>query len=420
MESWWILLHIAATLGWDAQQIDIKMAFLYGLLPDDETQYMEQPKVFEEPGKETMGWNRVGEFGIGQWMKPCYHGIHMSLLWNVHILSKGTKQHHSGSGACWWFSLHRRPTRREWMIQKPNEGNLEDLEFGWSKVLCRYWNYFESKRPYHLLIPNSSHRQNNSPVWPTRCLSSQLTHGSRIEALASRQKEYLNRRSGMTKSNALSISCWMPNLSICWDVSRYHIHRPTTVTIPQFLHVRSLECHYPSCALPKRNSRPKLTLGGHKPIRLLGLTDSDWANCLDMRRSIGGYGFTLGSGLISWTARKQEMVATSSCKAEYTAAFEAAKETIWLRNLLINIGFPQNSPTTILCDNNAAINLSEDPSLHQHVKHIDIKYHFLREHINMGEITLKYINTNNNLANIFTKAIEHQHFSQLRKLLGLK
>ena len=151
----------------------------------------------------------------------------------------------------------------------------------------------------------------------------------------------------------------------------------------------------------------KLTLGGHKPIRLLGLTDSDWANCLDTRRSIGGYGFTLGSGLISWTTHKQKMVATSSCEAEYTAAFEAAKETIWLRNLLINIGFPQNSPTTILCDNNAAINLSEDPSLHQHVKHIDIKYHFLRECVNMGEIMLKYINTNDNLADIFTKAIEH-------------
>ena len=139
-----------------------------------------------------------------------------------------------------------------------------------------------------------------------------------------------------------------------------------------------------------------------------------------MRRSVGGYGFTLGSGLISWNARKQKMVATSSCEAEYTAAFEAAKEFIWLRSLLTSIGFHQNSPSTILCDNNAAINLSEDLSLHQRVKHIDIKYHFLREHVNMGEITLKYINTNDNLTDIFTKAIEHRHFSRLRNLLGLK
>ena len=164
----------------------------------------------------------------------------------------------------------------------------------------------------------------------------------------------------------------------------------------------------------------KLTLGGHKSLELLGLTDSDWANCLDTRRSVGGYGFSLGSGLISWTAQKQKTVATLSCEAEYTATFETAKESIWLRSLLAGIGFPQDSPTTILCDNNAAINLSEDPSLHQRVKHIDIKYHFLREHVNMGEITLKYINTNDNIADIFTKAIEHQCFSRLRNFLGLK
>ena len=157
----------------------------------------------------------------------------------------------------------------------------------------------------------------------------------------------------------------------------------------------------------------KLTLGGDKPIKLVGFTDSDWANCLDTRRSIGGYGFTLRSGLISWNARKQKIVVTSSCEAEYIAAFEAAKESIWLRNLIANIGFRQSSSTLILCDNNTAINSSEDPSLHQCVKHIDIKYHFLQECVNMGEITLKYINTNNNIADIFTKALEHWCFTQL-------
>jgi hypothetical protein len=151
----------------------------------------------------------------------------------------------------------------------------------------------------------------------------------------------------------------------------------------------------------------------------MGFTDSDWANCLDTRRSVGGYGFTLGSGLISWNARKQKTVATSSCEAEYTAAFEASKEVIWLRALLKGINFTAPSATIILCDNNAAINLSEDPSLHQRVKHIDIKYHFLRERVNSNEISMAYINTNNNLADIFTKALEHRRFARLRGLLGV-
>jgi hypothetical protein len=89
--------------------------------------------------------------------------------------------------------------------------------------------------------------------------------------------------------------------------------------------------------------------------------------------------FTLGSGAVSWAAKKQKTVAASSCEAEYIAAFEATKEAIWLRALLTGIDLPPTNSTTIKCDNNASINLSEDLMLHTRVKHIDINYHFLRE-----------------------------------------
>ena len=71
-----------------------------------------------------------------------------------------------------------------------------------------------------------------------------------------------------------------------------------------------------------------LTLGGNNKIKLSGYTDSDWANCLDTCRSIGGYCYSLGSGLISWNAKKQKTVAASSCKAEYVAASESTKEVL--------------------------------------------------------------------------------------------
>ncbi|KAF8651088.1 hypothetical protein AX14_008508 [Amanita brunnescens Koide BX004] len=120
-----------------------------------------------------------------------------------------------------------------------------------------------------------------------------------------------------------------------------------------------------------------LKLGGANEIKLIGYSDSDWANRPDFRRSVGGYAFSLGSGSISWSARKQRNVTTSSCEAKYVAAFKAAKEAVWIRQLLRAIGFPQNEPTTIYCDNNAARILSEDPLLHAQVKHMDIKYHYL-------------------------------------------
>lgn len=156
----------------------------------------------------------------------------------------------------------------------------------------------------------------------------------------------------------------------------------------------------------------KLHLGGNNPISLLGFADSDWANCLDTRRSVGGRAYTLGSGVISWQARKQKTIAASSCEAEYVAAFEACKEAIWLRTLLNAIGHrPLKDPTMILCDNNAAINLSEDPLLRDRVKHISVKHHFLRERVQSQEITLSYINTYDNIADIFTKALDSRKFT---------
>lgn len=101
------------------------------------------------------------------------------------------------------------------------------------------------------------------------------------------------------------------------------------------------------------------------------------------------------------------------------AAYEAVKECIWLRALLTAIGFLDPGPTKLLCDNNAAINLSEDPLLHARVKHVDIKYHFVRERVQSKEINIKYINTNDNVADLFTKALDHKKFTRLRNCLGL-
>jgi hypothetical protein len=164
----------------------------------------------------------------------------------------------------------------------------------------------------------------------------------------------------------------------------------------------------------------KLHLGGNKNINILGYTDSDWANCLDTRRSIGGYTFSLGSGAVSWAAKKQKTVAASSCEAEYIAAFETTKEAIWLRALLTGINITPTNPTRIMCDNNASINLSEDPTLHTRVKHIDINYHFLRERVQSKEVLLSYIRSKENIADIFTKPLEKYQFIKLRELLGVK
>ena len=103
-----------------------------------------------------------------------------------------------------------------------------------------------------------------------------------------------------------------------------------------------------------------------------------------------------------------------------SALLSSQQEAIWIRSLLDGIGFKQIEPTTINCDNNSAINLSEDPSLHPHVKHIDIKYHFIRERVQLNEINVSYINTKDNIADAFTKALAAPTFERLRGFMGLK
>lgn len=103
------------------------------------------------------------------------------------------------------------------------------------------------------------------------------------------------------------------------------------------------------------------------------------------------------------------------------AAFESAQECIWLHALLKGISFDTtNKLTPILCNNNAAINLSKDSTLHMLIKHIDIKYHFLQECVQAGKISIHYVNTKYNITDLFIKALATPLFTQLQALLGLQ
>lgn len=163
-----------------------------------------------------------------------------------------------------------------------------------------------------------------------------------------------------------------------------------------------------------------LTLGGWNSTTLSGYSDSDYANCIDTSRSIGGYCFTLGSGMISWSSKKQPTVADSSCYAEYIALHSAAHEVVFLRQLLEGLKFLPNNATTILCDNDAATRLSEDHVWHSHTKHIRVKYHYIRELVLTGDATVTRVGSKDNTADILTKPLARSDFQRLRHCLGLR
>ena len=163
-----------------------------------------------------------------------------------------------------------------------------------------------------------------------------------------------------------------------------------------------------------------LRLGGaNSDTDLIGWTDSDWAQDIDSRRSVGGFVFEIAGGVVSWSSKKQPTVALSTVEAEYMAASNATKEAIWLRSLLEDLGFKQVAATIIYGDNQGCIALSRNPVAHSRAKHIDIRHHFIRERIANSEIDLRYCSTKEMLADIFTKQLPRETFEKFRSALGV-
>ena len=111
-------------------------------------------------------------------------------------------------------------------------------------------------------------------------------------------------------------------------------------------------------------------------------------------------------GPISWLSQRQKLVILSTTEAEYVSACEASKNIIWLRKLSQDISGPCAKPTILYVDNQNAIRVIKNPEFHSRTKHIDIRYHFIREKVGNNEISVKYVNTTVQLADIFTKALE--------------
>jgi hypothetical protein len=152
---------------------------------------------------------------------------------------------------------------------------------------------------------------------------------------------------------------------------------------------------------------------------LVAYTDSDWASNQDDRRSVTGYVFALSGGPVSWASRRQKTVAQSTVEAEYMATAEAVKEAIWWRSFLGELGQPTDSPTKVYSDNAGSISLAHNPEHHARTKHIDVKYHLTREHLQLGTISLQRVPTNENTADVFTKALSRDTYLQHLTGLGL-
>jgi hypothetical protein len=151
---------------------------------------------------------------------------------------------------------------------------------------------------------------------------------------------------------------------------------------------------------------------------LIRYSDADYDGCKIDRKSTSGTCQFLGRSLVSWASKKQNSLALSTVEAEYIAAGHCCAQLLWMRQTLRDYGY-KLSKVPLICDNESAIRMADNPIEHSRTKHIDIRYHFLRDYQQKGDIEIAYVSTHNQLVDIFTKPLDEKTFSKLRNELNV-
>jgi hypothetical protein len=154
-------------------------------------------------------------------------------------------------------------------------------------------------------------------------------------------------------------------------------------------------------------------------LELVGFSDADWCGDKIERKSTSGYLFKFQGAPVSWCSKKQPVIALSSCEAEYVAGSLASCQANWLQSLLSEMGIIEDITVVLNLDNKSAINLAKNPISHGKSKHIETRFHFLRDQVSKGKLKLEFCSSEDQQADIMTKAVKRDQFLKLRREMGV-
>jgi transposase InsO family protein len=431
LESFRLVLHLAAMLDWDIQQFDIKTAFLHGVLPPDEIAYMEQPPGFAEPGKED--W-------VMQLSKSIYGMRQASRIWNQ-TFHKTVKQ--------WGFQR----MKNEWCVyRRVSSTGTTIFALHVDDIICASSSAEETDKFRSELLS----KWEISDLGPIKfALGIAISRDTTSRTISLSQNAYIDRiltRFGQTDAHpcdtpiVLGLRLRRPDMSSGVDAQTEAWMKRTpyrelvgslnylaVATRPDIAHAVGQLSSFLHCYRPnhwaaairvlryiKGTRSLSLVLGGNSPASLVRYADSDFANCYDTSRSVSGYCFSLGSGAISWSSQKQIHTSDSTSYAEYIALHHAGKETIFLRELLDGLGLPPSGSTPLHCDNDTANKVAGDQTNHANIKHWRVRYHSIRDLVELEDAHIVRVASHDNVADIFTKPLSCPHFMRFRAGLGLR
>ena len=411
------LLALAAQLSWSVYQFDVKSAFLNGEL--EEEVYVSQPKGFIISGKEEQVYKlNKALYGLKQAPRAWYAKIDSYFLQNGFERSKNEptlytkRQDKNFLFVCLYvddmiYMGSSSSLIDEFQVCMKKEFEMTDLGllnyFLGIEVKQVEAGVFISQRKYAMDLLKRFNMMNCKTV-PTPMNTNEKLQVDDGTGWVD-EKLFRSMVGGL-----IYLTHTRPDIALSVGIVSRFMHSPS-------------KHHFGAAKRIIRYVAGTVDLGiwyyHVSSFKLIGFTDSDWAGCIEDRKSTSGYMFSLGSGAISWSSKKQATTALSSSEAEYMVATSSACQAIWLRRVLIDLGQEQFEETEIYCDNKAAIALSKNPVYHGRTKHIDIRAHFIRDLVAEGTIILKYCGMDEQVADILTKPLPRNKHEYLSSLLGV-
>ncbi|GJS94799.1 retrotransposon protein, putative, ty1-copia subclass [Tanacetum coccineum] len=384
-----VILSLTACEDYELEQLDVKTTFLHGNL--EETIYMRQPLSFEEGTGNKVCLLNKSLYGLKQSPRQWYKRF------NVYMISNGFSR--SSYDSCVYFKEFA-PGMYIYLLLYVDDMLIackSKSEIEYTKGLMR--KEFDMKE-----------------LGPARkILGMEIVRDKGSRTLKVSQSGYVQK-----------------------ILSNYRMDNGKSVSVPLGAHFKVSLKDCPSneyLANPGKNHWEVVKwilkyLKGTADVGLMygrdqgkhvdvdGFIDADYAKDPDKGRTITEYVFMVHDCVVSWKSTLQHVVALSTTEAEYMALTEAVKESIWFKGLLIELGINLRS-VVMNCDNQSAIHLSRNAMFHERTKHLNVRYHFIREIVESKEIEVGKIGTKNNAAKAFTKVVPGPKFKYCMKILGV-
>ncbi|KAL6294169.1 hypothetical protein ACE6H2_002311 [Prunus campanulata] len=412
-----VLLSIAANLDWPLHQFDVKNAFLHGELTEEV--YMDIP-----PGYVTSTHANV----VCRLRKALYGLKQSPRAWfgrfTLAMRNYGFKQSNSDHTL---FLKHKggkvtaliiyvddmiitgNDTQEISRLQKCLAKEFEMKNLGGLKyflgieVARSKQGIFLSQRKYVLDLLAETGMLDCKPV-DTPIV--QNHHLGEYPNQAPTNKERYQRLVG----RLIYLSHTRPDIAYAVSVASQFMHCPSEDHMDAVFRILKYLKSAPGKGL-------LFTKNGH--LNISGYTDADWAGNVTDRRSTSGYFTFVGGNLVTWRSKKQNVVALSSAEAEFRGMTKGICELLWLRKLLTEIGYAPTLGMHLQCDNKAAISIAHNPVQHDRTKHVEVDRHFIRQKLDNKEIQLPFVKSEDQLADILTKAVSSRVFHNSLIKLGI-